>query len=152
MGKETSLEVNPDEVPIKPGKKLDANTDLGDIDVFAIDHEAAIIYSIECKDTVDSRAIHEMKTEVDKYLGRDGKSGLIKKHVDRHKWLKENQAMLSAYVKNPNSYSIKSLIITSEEIPLAYIKKDVLPMPMISFPKLRIIEKLKLRAFLKDIK
>jgi len=53
----SDLELISYEIPIKPGKQLNATTDLGDIDVCAIDHKLAIIYSIECKNTIDSRSV-----------------------------------------------------------------------------------------------
>lgn len=152
LGEQIGLEVIPGEVDIKPGAKLDASENLGDIDVLLFDQENRMIYPIECKNTVDSRAIHEMKTEIDKYLGRDGKPGMIQKHVDRHKWLKGNQPALAAYIQNPDLYTVKSLILTSEEIPLAYIKKEELPIPLTSFPKLKLIKGKGLRSFLKDLK
>lgn len=131
------LEVIPYEVPIKPGANLNADKDLGDIDILVVDRAHSIIYSVECKNTVDSRTVHEVKTELDKYLGRGGNPGMIQKHVERDKWLKENMAALSFYVLSPEFFTMKSIIVTSEETPLAYIKKDELPLPLVSFPKLK---------------
>jgi hypothetical protein len=96
-----------------------------------------VVYSIECKDTVDSRSVHEMKTEMDKYLGRDGKPGLIQKHVERDHWLKANRTMLNKIVPGIESYAIKSLIVTAEEIPLPYFKDIEVTLPFISFERLK---------------
>ena len=68
-----------------------APKDYGDIDVLAIDKKEKIIYPIECKNTIGARVIHEMKTELDKYLGREKNPGMIQKYLDRDQWLKENQ-------------------------------------------------------------
>ena len=132
----TNLQVISYEVTMEPYGIIHTEKNLGDIDIFAIDHTSKIIYAIECKNTVDSRAVHEMKTEIDKYLGRDGNTGLVQKHVARDLWLKANSSKLNHLVRNSHSYSINSLILTAAEIPLAYLKENELPLPLISFHRL----------------
>lgn len=134
---ETKLQVIPYEVKIAPNEKLAASKDIGDIDVFAVDHEVEIIYSLECKDTVDSRSVHEMKTEMDKYLGRDGKDGLIRKHVVRHDWLIANRQKLNLILPNISGYTIKSIIVTAEEMPLPYFKRHETTLPFVSAERLK---------------
>jgi hypothetical protein len=135
----TSFQVIEHEVTMKPGGHLESEKDYGDIDVLVIDHERKIVYSIECKNSVGARNIHEMKSEMDLYLGRDGndKKAKIKKHVERDKWLKENQSQLKKFLVDSETYTIKSFILTADEIPLPYLKKEVLPMPIKSFVFLR---------------
>jgi hypothetical protein len=111
----------------------------GDIDLLVIDHANRVIYPIECKNITGGRNVHEMKVEMDDYLGRDGndKKAKIKKHAERHKWLTENKASLSQFVSEIKNYSITSLILTADEIPLAYLKRNSLPLPVKSFVFLR---------------
>lgn len=136
---QTSFQVIEHEVTMKPGGHLEAEKDYGDIDVLVIDHGKKIVYSIECKNSVGARNIHEMKSEMDLYLGREGneKKAKIKKHIERDKWLKKNQLQLKKIFHNPETYTIRSLILTADEIPLPYLKKEILPMPVKSFVFLR---------------
>lgn len=133
----TSLRIIDYEVKISTTGHLLADDDYGDIDILAIDDIGKVIYSIECKNTVSARIAHEMKTEMDKYLGRDGASGMIKKHVERDKWLNANKEKVSAFLGTTGKYKIKSLVLTSEEIPLIYLAKEKLPMPILSFKTLK---------------
>ncbi len=112
---------------------------LGDIDLLVIDHGQCIIYPIECKNISGGRNIHEMKVEMDDYLGRDGKDkgAKVRKHLDRHEWLSANREFFQQFVADLEGYTISSLILTADEIPLAYLKKDDLPLPVKSFVFLR---------------
>ena len=118
---------------------LNAPSSLGDIDVLAIDSEKKIIYSIECKNITGGRNLHEIRVELDDYLGRDGndRKAKVRKHAGRHTWLSQNKTELSSYVADIDEYSISSLILTADEVPLAYIKKATLPIPVKSFPFLK---------------
>lgn len=133
------LEVIDYEVKMQPGGPINAKKNYGDIDVMAMDHGNHIIYSIECKNSVGARNIHEMKVEMDLYLGREGqeKKAKIKKHVERDQWLKAHPYELNKLVKDPAAYKIVSLILTSEEIPLGYLAKEKVPLPILSFNKLK---------------
>lgn len=125
---------------MKKGGHFDLEDDKGDIDVLAIDHANKIIYHIECKNMIGARNIHEMKSEMDKYLGREGqeKKSKINKHVERDKWLQANkQGFVKFGIENPDEYHIKSFILTADEIPLPYLKKEILPLPIRSFVFLR---------------
>jgi hypothetical protein len=129
----STLRVIDYEVTIKEDGHLIADKDYGDIDILAIDDQLKIIYPIECKNTSSARVIHEMKTELDKYLGRDGQPGMIQKHVDRDTWLKAHKEQLQKFASNPDDYEIRSLILSSEEIPVMYLAKDKLALPIIAF-------------------
>ncbi len=133
---DSTFKTIPYEVKISPNGHLVADKDYGDIDILCIDEKNMIFYSIECKDTVSARIIHEMKTEMDKYLGRNDKDGMIQKHVERDTWIKENINQFVAYFENPDKYQVKSIILTSEDIPLPYLIKEKLPLPMLSYSKL----------------
>jgi hypothetical protein len=80
-----------------------------------------------------------MKVEMDDYLGRDGmdKKAKMRKHVERNDWLNANKAALKDLVSDAENYTIKSFILTADEIPLGYLKKDDLPLPIKSFAFLR---------------
>jgi hypothetical protein len=138
LSKNTNFKVIPYEVTIKPDGHLVADRDYGDIDVLCIDPLKKIIYSIECKNTVSARVIHEMKTEIDKYLGRNGNDGMIEKHVERDQWLKGNIEQLDQFIEDANTFKLKSFILTSQDIPLPYIKGEELKLPMLSYSKLLI--------------
>jgi hypothetical protein len=109
---ETTLRVVDYEVTISTNGHLQADDDYGDIDIMAIDDTLKVIYSIECKNTVSARVAHEMKTEMDKYLGRDGVSGMIKKHVERDEWLQVNKAKVLAFIHAKDDYQ-KTIILSS---------------------------------------
>ncbi|MNY19242.1 hypothetical protein D3C86_1526650 [compost metagenome] len=118
---------------------LKTDKSYGDIDLLVIDHARKVVYSIECKNITGGRNVHEMKVEMDDYLGRDGndKKAKMRKHNDRHKWLLQNKSSLVKFVPDIENYDIKSLILTADEIPLSYISKNSLPLPIKSFVFLR---------------
>lgn len=124
------------EISIKPGGHINAEKDYGDIDVLAFDEVNKIIYLLECKDTEQAKNIHEMRNELDKYLGKGANGGLIDKHVERDKFIQKNREKMEKLVSNIEQYKIISVIITSEDLPLSYIE-DKLPLPFVSFPMLK---------------
>ena len=76
------------EVDISPNGHLKADIKYGDVDILVYDTKTNVVWSLECKDTNKAKNIHEMKKEMDNYLGREGGEGMIKKHFERHNWLK----------------------------------------------------------------
>lgn len=132
----TSFFVSDFEVEISPKGHLASEENLGDIDVFLYDN-VSTIYSIECKKTVQARIMHEMKSEMDKYLGQDLQSGKIKKHIKRDTWLKANTYAIQKFLNVDVNLNIKSLVITSEIIPLPYLRGSKLPLKFLSFPELK---------------
>lgn len=140
--KNSGYEIIPHEVQMDKNVSkghIQAEKHYGDIDLFVIDHEHRIIYPIECKNIHGGRNVHEMKVEMDDYLGRDSKDkkAKMRKHVERNAWLKANKAALKDLVPDAENYTIKSFVLTADEIPLAYLKKDDLPLPVKSFSFLR---------------
>lgn len=138
----SGYEIIPHEVQMDkdaPKGHIKAEKHYGDIDLFVIDHEHRIIYPIECKNIHGGRNVHEMKVEMDDYLGRDGKDkkAKMRKHVERNDWLNANKAALKDLVSDGENYTIKSFILTADEIPLGYLKKEDLPLPLKSFAFLR---------------
>ncbi len=138
----SDYEVIPHEVTMDKGVSemhIETEKHYGDIDLLLIDHRKLIIYPIECKNIQGGRNIHEMKVEMDDYLGRDGKDkkAKMRKHVERNDWLNANKEALKNLVPDAEKYTIKSFILTADEIPLRYLKKDDLPLPVKSFSFLR---------------
>ncbi len=126
------------EVSIKPKGHIEADVDLGDIDILSFDEKKNIVYLLECKDTDQPRNIHEMKGELDKYLGRHHQEGLIQKHVKRYEYLKNHKSQLASLlnVGSPDELILAAIIITSEDLPLAYFRNE-LALPFVSFPGLQ---------------
>ena len=137
------LKTNPDLTVIDYEVKIDTNGHLladknyGDIDVLVHNTKINTVYSLECKDTNKAKNIHEMKKEMDNYLGREGQKGMIQKHVERHNWLNINKDKLCAFFKIDKEPKVLSFMLTSEVIPMTYIKAEALPLPTISFPELK---------------
>ncbi|NLU92644.1 hypothetical protein [Chitinophaga sp. Ak27] len=135
----TQFEVINHEVKIDRGKHLDAEKNYGDVDLLVIDHKGKIVYALECKAIYGARSIYEMKTEADQYLGRPGKEAKAKigMHVERNNWLQANYNKVAAYLKLDGSYSVHSMLITAEPIPLPILKAAQVPLPITDFVQLR---------------
>jgi hypothetical protein len=125
------------EVDMSPGGTLNTGKPYGDVDVLALHKPSATVFSIECKNTTQAKNIHEMKTEMDRYLGREGGKGMIDKHVERHNWLTANTDQLQKILKVNDTLNVKSLMTSSQVIPTPYIKSEALPMPILAFPDLK---------------
>jgi hypothetical protein len=131
----TSLRVYPYEIKIKPKGFFQTDLDKGDIDILAIDEVKNIVYSIECKNTVQSKLTYEYKMEFDNYLGVNGKEGLINKHIKRHNWLQENINYVQEKLELPIKPEIISLVISSNVLPLKHFKP--VEIPIIAFHELK---------------
>lgn len=125
------------EVDISPNGHLKADKKYGDVDILVHDTKTNIVWSLECKDTNKAKNIHEMKKEMDNYLGREGGEGMIKKHIERHNWLNNNKDQICAFLNINEQIKVVSYMLTSEVIPTSYIKAEELLMPIIAFPDLK---------------
>lgn len=137
----SDLQVIDYEVKIEPGGHISAEINYGDTDVMAVDHNAKKVYSLECKNLVGARSIHEMKNELDLYLGREGQEAKAKinKHVKRDEYLKSNPEKLKQFLNLPSDdYKLVSLVIAAEEMPMTYIAKERVPLPIIAFHRLKL--------------
>jgi len=125
------------EIPINSGTLLKANSDLGDIDILAVDCMGRRIYSIECKHINSSRNSREMASELERFINKENEQdSWTEKHVKRHEWLTTNLAMVSLLFKSDlTNYTVSSLLLTSEEIPTPYLRSMLLPFK--SFPRLQ---------------
>ena len=126
------------EVKIDINGNLKADKNYGDIDVLAYDSVNKVLFAIECKKTEKARNVREMKTELDKYFGKPetNKKGYIEKHIVRHQWLNANKATVADFIGEKSDFQIKSLIITSEVIPVSYISKIDSPLPIIAMSQI----------------
>jgi hypothetical protein len=124
-------------VSIAPNGKLNAETNLGDIDVLAIDIPGKTIYSIECKMINFGRNTQEISTEIKKFLGDEGgNDAAMMKHLKRDTWLKSHvDVVCSKYNLPQGDYSVRSLFIVSEELVTAYIRET--PLPIIAFSRVK---------------
>jgi hypothetical protein len=138
----TNLLLIPHEINMKPSAgagHFRTDTNLGDIDLAVIDVNNKIFYSLECKNVGGARNIHEMKVEMDNYIGKkpNDPNAKMNKHAKRHDWLTANKKALEQFVADPDSYEIKSIVLTADELSIAYLGKKTLPLPIRSFVFLR---------------
>ena len=79
-----------------------------------------------------------MKTELDKYFGKpeNKKKGYIEKHINRHQWLVNNMAIVADFINEKTDFTIASIILTSEVIPLSYISRIGSPLPIVAYSQL----------------
>ncbi|MEP1954205.1 MAG: hypothetical protein ABJJ26_04660, partial [Algoriphagus sp.] len=133
----TQLVVWDYEVTMKPKGHFNADKDYGDCDIVAYDPTINQAYNIECKRTEAARNIHQMKNEMDAYLGRAGQKKKVAKHVDRDNWLQSNLDQVKLFVGAEKTPKVKSLILTSDLIPTRYLREEEIPMPIISYRELR---------------
>ncbi len=122
------------EVKISPRGFFKAAEDKGDIDILAIDDTEKVIYSIECKNTHQSKVAYDFRREIDNYLGNDKSPGMINKHVKRDIWLRENIKYVTGKLKVGSDYSIVSLVVTRHILPA--VSTQVREMPVVSFYEL----------------
>lgn len=132
-----SLTVIDYEVDISPKGHLEADKKYGDIDILVYDSIRRIVFSLECKNTNKAKNIHELKKELDNYIGRDGQKGMIQKHVERHTWAINNMDKICNFLNLSNDIKIVSYLITSEVIPTQFIGKHKIQIPIISFSELK---------------
>jgi hypothetical protein len=129
-----SLRLIDHEVKISERGFFKAEENKGDIDILAIDGERKIVYSIECKNTHQSKVAYEFRLEIDNYLGKDGKPGMIEKHVKRDTWLRENLKYVLKTLRLEDDYQIVSLVVTRHILPS--ISPSLLNIPILSFYEL----------------
>jgi len=125
------------EVKIGPGETLQAPEDIGDVDALCLDASRRRILSIECKNVNFARNPREIRNELERFLGdKDPSDSWVARHQKRHQWLEANSAVVqAAFSLEEIPLQVKSLVLTSEEIPSAYVRD--MPLPILSFPYLR---------------
>ena len=131
----TNLKVYDYEIKIRSKGFFKDKQDKGDIDILAINNSKNIIYSIECKNTVQSKLTYDYRMEFDNYLGTNGKEGLINKHINRHIWLENNIEQVQSKLSLNEKPIIKSLVISKNILPLKHMK--TVPIPVLSFYEIK---------------
>lgn len=125
------------QVPIRPGARLSAEDNLGDVDVLAIDKENDRIFSIECKNVKYARNPSELANELECVMGDSQKrTSWVVKHNRRGEWLKGNVDLVcSAYEVELRFPRVYSIILTAQEIPSTYVR--TVDLPCIPFTRLK---------------
>lgn len=116
------------EVPICPGKLLQAKNNLGDIDVLLINTDLKKIVCIEAKDYYEARTIYDMMSQNKKI------EAALSKVLARDTWCKENKLQFNKYVKEVDeSYEVKTLFLTYYEPTYKYFSHlNEVGIPMLS--------------------
>ncbi|MFE8422493.1 SEC-C metal-binding domain-containing protein [Tenacibaculum sp. ZH5_bin.1] len=127
----TTLEVIPHEVKIKERGILKADRNYGDVDILAFNHSKKIVYSIECKNTKQAKVMHDFSSNLKNYTEKQ-----LPKHIEREKWLKRNIKQVSEkFSLGKNKYRIESIVISSNQLPVKFIKN--ISIPLYSFNELK---------------
>lgn len=131
------------EMKIEPGSLMRAETNYGDIDVMAYDRDNKVLYCLECKDTARARNIHEMKSEMDRFLGyarggdqpteREQKKSWVGKHLKRHRWLEEHTENVKNVIKELGDFEVRSIMVTSSVLPISYLRGRELSLPIVAY-------------------
>lgn len=119
----TLLRIIDFEVKIDVKGVLIANKNYGDIDILAFDDKRKLVYSIECKNTKQAKIMYDFQRDIRNYTTKQ-----LPKHVERHNWLINNTNQLSdKFGKKVDSYKIKSLVVSSYQLPIKFLEKTELP-------------------------
>ena len=136
----TELNVIDYDVKITKDYPFYANENYGDIDVLAYDSNTQVVYNIECKDTMMAKNMYQMYNELRKYLGlneKKEKRALVWKHFRRHEWLTLHKTDLARFLKLKEVLDVKSIIITSQVLPVSYLGSNRSPLPIVSYLALK---------------
>ncbi|OJX36687.1 MAG: hypothetical protein BGO87_12890 [Flavobacteriia bacterium 40-80] len=127
----TSLHIVPHEVPISPKDALKAETNMGDIDILAVDFDKRAVFLLELKNTKQAKNTYDFKRDIEVYLSK-----LIPKHIQRSNWISEHKDLLSKLLeKDVSDFKIISNIISSATLPLKYM--DNSPIPIYAFSEIK---------------
>ncbi len=125
------------EVPIKPGKPLHSDEDLGDVDLLCIDARMKKILAIECKNINFGRNPREIANELERFVGKKGSTdqSWVAKHQNRDEWLRSHLDVIRrVYGLEAGAWHIESVFLVSQEISATYLTD--MPLPFLSFPRL----------------
>ncbi|EKY21783.1 hypothetical protein [Capnocytophaga sp. oral taxon 326] len=108
------------DVEIMPGKPLDADKKLGDIDVLLINQKAKQIICIEAKNFSESRTAYELILQNRKIVTKE-----LFHVIDRDMWCKDNVDKFKFYVPEVDAqYSVKTIFLTYHENAYKYFEHD----------------------------
>ncbi|WP_017732418.1 YecA family protein [Nafulsella turpanensis] len=123
-------------VKIGPKGILRHNEDIGDIDILIINEENKSIIAIECKDIIVARTPYEMHLELMKFI--TGNKPWIPKVDKRNNWLKSNiKSLQLLHNDDYQQYSYEYIFLTSEAIPLPFIREEDISYRFVNFYDVR---------------
>ena len=123
LTKSPNLKVIPYEVKIKENGMFNADRNYGDVDIMAFDIKNKILYSIECKNTKQAKIMYDFQNDLKNYFEKQ-----IPKHLNREKWLKKNiNDVLQVFKIERNNFKVKSVIISSYQLPIKFMEKTKIP-------------------------
>ena len=103
-----------------PGKPLDAQKKLGDIDVLLINKATKQIVCIEAKNFSESRTAYELIQQNRKIITKE-----LSHVIERDIWCKDNVDKFKFYVQEiDKQYSIKTVFLTYYENAYKYFEHD----------------------------
>lgn len=109
-----------EEVAVKPGKWLNADSDLGDIDILLINIPRKLIVCIEAKDFVESRTVYELIQQDRKIVTKE-----LAHVVRRDEWCKKNILSFQKYVEAVDkTYTVKTIFLTYNESAYNYFEHE----------------------------
>jgi len=110
-------------VTISPGGKVPAPTNLGDIDVLAVDRNSKVILLVECKKLQPARNPHEISQELERVFGNSetDRDSSIQKHKRRSDWVMNNLEVLPQEYGVSPAHKVLPIFVTSIEIPSKYM-------------------------------
>lgn len=105
---------------VKPGKWLNADSDLGDIDILLINIPRKLIVCIEAKDFVESRTVYELIQQDRKIVTKE-----LAHVVRRDEWCKKNILSFQKYVEAVDkTYTVKTIFLTYNESAYNYFEHE----------------------------
>ncbi len=122
---------------IAPDKKLNAEKNYGDVDIFIFNRERKYAYIIDCKNLLDARTPREIDQEL-KRLVYSPRSDIFK-HLERFKWLSENwEQVISLYGLVDGEWKLVPYMMFRSPIPTTIIKKsNDLKLETVSFSEIK---------------
>jgi hypothetical protein len=113
-------------VNIGPKGKILSTTDLGDIDVLAVDQAEGVVILAECKNPHNARNPHEIAQEIERMIGKnneeeDNTESSIGKHMKRFSYVRENIDDFLNLMEVTGPYKVLPVFITSIEMPSKYV-------------------------------
>jgi len=130
------LNINLKNEPIGPSKLFNNKDDLGDIDILTIDPNTSVMHSIECKNINIGRSPREIFNEIERFIGTEkNEKSWTNKHVKRDTWLRNNTKIISERFSLIDEPILRSIVLTSEEIPTGFLKE--FPLVYTSFTRLK---------------
>ncbi len=118
-----NLMVIPFEVKIKENGMFNADRNYGDVDIMAFDIKKKILYSIECKNTKQAKIMYDFQNDLKNYFEKQ-----IPKHLNREEWLKKNvNIVLEVFRIGSKNFKVKSVVISSYQLPIKFMKKTKTP-------------------------